>query len=204
MHKIMSRKNTPIRVRMSGLLAILLVSTLATTSAAQDTDSKHEMKTHRDKSPMAQIDPDVKSAIPSGANRVIVIADPQLPRDLEVTTQSLYDDAVASLHDNGYILDVKDSELHHLTTAARQLRDGLYVTIELNVMKGPRDEGPRVVALARWAPRMWADPAKWNDAAWTKGESKEAFAELVDALASIQKSIMYTNTEMAVVKQVDS
>ncbi|MCB0716991.1 MAG: hypothetical protein KDD65_00990 [Bacteroidetes bacterium] len=200
----MSRKNTPIRARLTSLLAILLVSTLATTSAAQDTDSTKHMKKMTSKSAMAQIDPAVKSDIPPGSNRLILIANPELPRDVEVTTESLYDDAVASLRDSGFILDVKDKDMHHITTVPREIEEGLFVTIELNVMDGPIDEGPRIVSLAKWAPKMWADTAKWQDASWTDGKNKAAFAELVDALTDVQNSIMYTASEIAVMDKMDS
>lgn len=148
-----------------------------------------------------KLDPQVTRYIPSDANRVVLEVDPSLPQATDVTKKSLFGNTIVTLADRGYDMAVADYDAYVLSTQAKQIRDGLAVKIDLNVVGTKFDQDPQLIAAAQWAPTSTMPETLWREATWTDGRAKAAFAEVVDALADVQDTILYAETELGVAEK---
>lgn len=189
-----SRTNT-ILGRLTTLLAFLLAAFVVTGSAAQE---------------VADIDPTIAEDIPDDANRVILMADPNIPKEPRMDTDRLFKNAVTELTERGYEIGTVSYDNHTMTTTPRMIREDLWVKLEINVREGKPGEGEQLVALAKWAPSTMINNVVWMDAAWTSSDtqlakdSKSAFVELIDALEEVQHSVMYTESYLGATEKETS
>ena len=138
--------------------------------------------------------PTVAEEIPEGANRIVMDRQ-EMTEELTVDTPGLafYVDARQHLEENGYEIETADEEELFLTTAPKQLEDGLALRLNINI--DPAPGGSRLIALAEYAPSVTAGANAWQEASWTGGQAQEAFSAAVDMMQNLSYSEFGTATE---------
>lgn len=139
------------------------------------------------------------TVLPEGTNRIIVEQDTDVPQGIDAPPEGLYRDAREALEASGFEIAATAPESHVITTEPKEVADDLSVKINLNVIETAT--GNLIVASAWWAPTRTTMEADWQEAAWTEGRSKKAFAEAISALREIYHVSFYAGVELGVAEK---
>jgi len=125
-----------------------------------------------------------------GVDRVVVKIESAFEKTPDLDPYYAYGAARDALTEQGFEIAKENEEEHVLVTEPMWHDDGYALRIKLNA--GQALEGSEVIAIGEWALNANADAGDWNEASWTDGTAKKAFAKTISYLDSVPYTFILT------------
>lgn len=118
-----------------------------------------------------------------GVDRVVVKIESAFEKTPDLDPYYAYGATRDALTEQGFEIAKENEDVYVLVTEPMWHDDGYALRIKLNA--GQALEGSEVIATGEWALGADADAGDWNEASWTDGMAKKAFAKTISYLDSV-------------------
>lgn len=118
-----------------------------------------------------------------GVDRVVVKIESTFEKTPDLDPYYAYGATRDALMEQGFEVAKENKDEYVLVTEPMWHDDGYALRIKLNA--GQALEGSEVIATGEWALDANANAGDWNEASWTDGTAKKAFAKTISYLDSV-------------------